>query len=95
MGYHTQQFEKKVEEMKDNNYELKRVKVNFIVYWLKEETEKEIKVILPEVYFERGVKKVLFLYFLLPHPLLNAILPVFSSRISQGKSESKTTGFSI
>jgi len=39
--------------MKEKNYELKSVKVNFIVYWLKEGTEKEIKVILPEVYFER------------------------------------------
>jgi len=53
----SQQFVKKVEEMKEKNYELMSVKVNFIVYWLKEGTEKEIKVILPEVYFERCDKK--------------------------------------
>jgi ATP-dependent DNA helicase RecQ len=27
--------------------------VNFIVYWLKEGEEKEIKIILPEIYFEK------------------------------------------
>jgi hypothetical protein len=27
--------------------------VNFIVYWKKEDTEKESKIILPELYFER------------------------------------------
>jgi len=36
-------------------YKLKEAKVNFIVYWKKEEEEKEIKIILPEVYFERVV----------------------------------------
>ncbi|MBN9296301.1 MAG: RecQ family ATP-dependent DNA helicase [Filimonas sp.] len=44
----------KIDEMKANGYALKTVKVNFIVYWLKEGTEREIKVILPEVYFEKG-----------------------------------------
>jgi len=34
-------------------YELKEVKVNFVVYWKKPEEEKEIKIILPELYFKR------------------------------------------
>jgi len=39
--------------MKENNYELKSAKVNFIVYWQKEGEEKEVKIILPELYFEK------------------------------------------
>lgn len=48
----SQQFMRQVENMKGKNYELKNVKVNFVVYWLKEGAEKEIQIILPEVYFE-------------------------------------------
>ena len=47
------QFVEQIEEMKIKNYELKSAKVNFIVYWKKEETEKEVKIILPEIYFKR------------------------------------------
>jgi len=32
---------------------LKQAKVNFIVYWKKEDSENEAKIILPELYFER------------------------------------------
>jgi ATP-dependent DNA helicase RecQ len=45
------QFLKQMESMKERNYELKNVKVNFIVYWLKEETKQEFKIVLPELYF--------------------------------------------
>lgn len=38
-----------------NGFELKSAKVNFIVYWLKEGAEQEVKIILPELYFERGI----------------------------------------
>ena len=34
-------------------YKLKEVKVNFMLYWKKADEEKEIKIILPELYFER------------------------------------------
>ncbi|MGD9995072.1 MAG: RecQ family ATP-dependent DNA helicase [Salinivirgaceae bacterium] len=47
------QFVNQIELMKQRNYELKSVKVNFIVYWLKEGTEQEVKIILPELYFEK------------------------------------------
>lgn len=49
----SQQFIKQIADIKNKNYEIKGVKVNFIVYWLKEGTEKEIKIILPELFFER------------------------------------------
>ena len=42
--------------MKTKNNELKSLKVNFIVYWLKEDTLQEIKIILPEVYFEKTIQ---------------------------------------
>jgi ATP-dependent DNA helicase RecQ len=47
------QFVRQIESMKERNYELKSAEVNFIVYWLKEGEEKEVKIILPELYFER------------------------------------------
>ncbi|MDT8394191.1 MAG: RecQ family ATP-dependent DNA helicase [Bacteroidales bacterium] len=46
-------FVQQIELMKERNYELKSARVNFIVYWWKEETEQEIKIILPELSFER------------------------------------------
>ncbi len=40
-----------IEMQKKKGYQLKIAKVNFIVYWLKEGAEKEVKIILPEFYF--------------------------------------------
>lgn len=48
----SQQFVRQIESMKERGYELKAVKVNFIVYWLKEGENKEVKIILPELKFE-------------------------------------------
>ncbi|MDO9634863.1 MAG: 3'-5' exonuclease, partial [Paludibacter sp.] len=45
----SKQFIKQLENMKSANYELKSAKVNFIVYWQKEGTEQEVKIILPEL----------------------------------------------
>lgn len=50
----SKQFVRQIETMKEKNYELKSAKVNFIVYWLKEGTTQEVKIILPELYFERS-----------------------------------------
>ena len=47
-------FSEKIEQMKKNNYALKSAKVNFILYWLKEGAEQEIKIVLPELYFENN-----------------------------------------
>ena len=49
----SRQFIKKIESMKQSNYKLKSAKINFIVYWLKEGKQQEMKVILPELYFEK------------------------------------------
>ncbi len=46
-------FIAQIEEMKRKKYIFKNAKVNFIVYWQKEGTAQEIKIILPELFFER------------------------------------------
>lgn len=51
----SKQFVVQIENMKEKNYELKSAKVNFIVYWKKEETRQEVKIILPELYFVRSI----------------------------------------
>jgi len=52
-------FITQLEFLKTNDYNLKSAKVNFIVYWLKEGEEKEIKIILPELYFEKQHDEIL------------------------------------
>lgn len=49
----SKQFVEQIEAKKANNYKLKNAKVNFIIYWKKEDTEQEVKIVLPELYFER------------------------------------------
>lgn len=49
----SQLFLRQIESLKEKNYILKSVKVNFIVYWLKEGAEHEVKIVLPELYFEK------------------------------------------
>ena len=49
----SKQFLSTIECVKQKGYHLKQAKVNFIVYWKKEDTEREVKIILPELYFER------------------------------------------
>ncbi len=46
-------FVKQIDKMKAKNYDLKHAVVNFIVYWTKEDTEQEIKIILPELLIVR------------------------------------------
>jgi len=49
----SKQLIKQIEVMKQKNYVPKTAKVRFIVYWQKENSEYEIRIILPELYFER------------------------------------------
>lgn len=49
----SRKFAAQIESMQEKGYELKRARVGFIVYWLKEDVEQEVKIILPELYFER------------------------------------------
>lgn len=51
-------FINQIEIMKQKNYELKSAKVNFIVYWIKEEIQQEVKIILPELYFEKRTDNI-------------------------------------
>lgn len=48
----SKQFQTKLSNFKTNNYILKSAKVNFIVYWRNDDSDQEIKIILPELYFE-------------------------------------------
>lgn len=58
----SKRFHQKILEQKKKGYLLKSAKVNHIVYWRKEETEQtskqglrpEVKIVLPEVYFEKA-----------------------------------------
>lgn len=43
-----------IEAQRLRGYFLTKVKVNFIVYWRKEGTEEEVKVVLPELHFEKN-----------------------------------------
>jgi ATP-dependent DNA helicase RecQ len=49
----SKQYIQRIEEMNSLGYELKSSSVNFIVYWKKEDAEQEVKIILPEVNFEK------------------------------------------
>jgi ATP-dependent DNA helicase RecQ len=51
----SKQFVRHIETMKEKNYEIKSAKVNFIVYWMKEGAEQEVKIVLPELHFERKI----------------------------------------
>lgn len=55
----SKQFLKQLETMKANGYQPKSAKVNFIVYWLKEGTEQEVKIILPELYIEKQYDEIM------------------------------------
>lgn len=46
-------FSKQIESMRQKNYVPKTAKIRFIVYWQKENTEVEVRIVLPEIYFEK------------------------------------------
>jgi ATP-dependent DNA helicase RecQ len=50
----SKQFIGQIEMMQQRSYALRRAVVGFIVYWAKEDAEQEVKIILPEVTFEKG-----------------------------------------
>ncbi len=49
-------FLTKLEQMKLKHYHLLNAKVNFVVFWLKEGTENEVKIILPELHFVKRME---------------------------------------
>ena len=48
----SKKFLERIAEIKKNGFEMKEAKVNFIIYWKNEDMEHEIKIILPELFFE-------------------------------------------
>ena len=48
----SQKFLDTIKLQDKKGYKLKKASVNFIVYWNNEESGKEVKIVLPEVYFE-------------------------------------------
>ena len=55
----SKQYQEQIEKMKEAHYEIIKARVNFIVYWLDEEAQKEIKVILPIIYFKKTKEECL------------------------------------
>lgn len=51
----SKKFKQEIEAMKQKGYMAKTAKIRFIVYWQKEGSEYEIRIVLPELYFERTV----------------------------------------
>lgn len=49
----SRKFAETIGAQKRMGYEMKSAKVNFIIYWSKEAAEQEVKVVLPEVCFEK------------------------------------------
>ena len=49
----SRQLIKQIEDRKQKNNVPKTAKIRFIVYWQKENTEHEIRIVLPELHFER------------------------------------------
>ena len=50
----SKQFLNTIDLQREKGYHLKHATVNFIVYWKKEGAEREVKIILPQVFFEKS-----------------------------------------
>ncbi|MEA4925456.1 MAG: RecQ family ATP-dependent DNA helicase [Syntrophomonadaceae bacterium] len=50
----SKQLMKQIENLKKKNYAPKTAKIRFIVFWQKEDAEQEIRIILPELEFEKA-----------------------------------------
>ncbi|MEP6646015.1 MAG: RecQ family ATP-dependent DNA helicase [Saprospiraceae bacterium] len=49
----SKKFIDKLADIKKNGFELREAKVNFIVHWQAEDKDQEVKIILPELHFEK------------------------------------------
>jgi len=49
----SKQFLKQIEAMRHKNYVPRTAKIRFIVSWQKENTEREVRIVLPELYFKK------------------------------------------
>lgn len=53
----SKRFIQQIETLKQQHYTLKAAKVRYMVYWKPEDSETEIKIILPELLFEGYIKR--------------------------------------
>jgi len=53
----SKKFIDRLEEIKKNGFELREAKINFIVHWKAEDKEQEVKIILPELHFEKQINR--------------------------------------
>lgn len=53
-------FYERLSVMKHSGFELKEAKVNFIAYWMGDDKKKEVKIVLPELHFERTGANFMF-----------------------------------
>lgn len=51
----SKRFLERLAEIKESGFELKEANVNFIVHWKNEEKNIEVKIVLPELHFEKNV----------------------------------------
>lgn len=51
----SKKFHEKLSELKNSGFELKEAKVNFIVHWTDQDKKLEVKIVLPELQFEKRV----------------------------------------
>lgn len=52
----SKKFVDRLVEIKKSGFELREAKVNFIVHWQAEDKEQEVKIILPELQFEKTIR---------------------------------------
>lgn len=52
----SKQFMCRMEAMEKKGYEAKSGKINYIVYWQRDEIQDETKIVLPEIYFDNKIK---------------------------------------
>jgi len=53
---YSQSFMGRIEELRKLGYHVKSANVNYVLYWRKEGAGEDIKIILPEISFEKGVR---------------------------------------
>lgn len=49
----SKRFNEQIEKMQQRGYEIREARVNYIIFWQGENSTRELKILLPEIYFER------------------------------------------
>ena len=47
-------FKEKLIELKEKGFDIKECKTNYLLYWKDENSDQEVKIILPEIYLEKN-----------------------------------------